>query len=292
MGAAPGPRTTGASSTSEPHSPPPSRCPSARFAVCPPSLFCPSLLFSLSVLVSVTQEMPLSFKQRTQKQATLAVQPPTQPPQPGSTPPGEPGVEGGRVGMELAPPILDRQADSGLPPCRLPLGHRDTRHCTRPHHSQAGPQAGTHQHTSGQETLTHAPTGLPAGGTLSCQELQGSEHSWSQGTPGPDSGTKGRRRCGVRGPRQNLGPGASVPRAGLALGSVPLGASHVHCAVWAEKSCLGLSWGHSVLGDGGGQAVDTVSLGRAGAEASRTRTDVTCRSPPPRAADRRHNDGS
>lgn len=133
MGAAPGPRTTGASSTSEPHSPPPSRCPSARFAVCPPSLFCPSLLFSLSVLVSVTQEMPLSFRQRTQKQATLAVQPPTQPPQPGSTPPEEPGVEGGRVGMELVPPILDRQADSGLPPCRLPPGHRDTHVTARGH---------------------------------------------------------------------------------------------------------------------------------------------------------------
>lgn len=142
-----------------------------------------------------------------------------------------------------------------LTPMPAPPGaQRHTRHCTRPHHSQAGPQAGTHRHTSGQETLTHAPTGLPAGGTLSCQELQGSEHSWSEGTPGPDSGTKGRHRCGVRGPCQNLASGASSPRAGLALGSVPLGASHVRSAVWAEKSCLGLSWGHSVLGYGGGEA--------------------------------------
>ena len=184
--------------------------------------------------------MPLSFKQRPQKQATLAVQPPTQPPQPGSTPPGEPAGRTGRFRLTPMPAPPGAQ------------GH--TRHCTRLHHSQAGPQVRTHQHAPGQETLTHAPTGLPAGGTLSCQELQGSGHSWSEGTPGPDSGTEGRCRCGVQGPCQNLGPGASGPRAGLALGSVPLGASHVHSAVWAEKSCLGLSWGHSVLGYGGGEA--------------------------------------
>lgn len=165
-GAAPGLRTTGASVS--PNSTPPHLTVhlSALLSVCTPSsvplLSAPSLSWRL-----LPKRCLYPSRHRPQKQATLTVQPPPHP-----------------LSWVLIPrgaSWTDRQIQAKPP--WLPLGQRDTCHCSRPPGTPVHPREGDpHSRTDSTHSWRDA----------SCQELRGSEHGWREGWPRPDCGTEGR----------------------------------------------------------------------------------------------------